>query len=79
MIIPIRCFGCGKVTADKWNYYEQKIQEEYLKNLDSENSLLEHEVNVSPEFKANLLDELDLTRYCCRSILLTHIDLTDKI
>lgn len=24
MIIPIRCFTCGKVLADKWNFYKEK-------------------------------------------------------
>lgn len=34
MIIPIRCFTCGKVLADKWEYYIKKaneIDEEYNK------------------------------------------------
>ena len=25
MIIPIRCFTCGKVLADKWNEYEKSL------------------------------------------------------
>ena len=25
MIIPVRCFTCGKVLADKWNYYKKEI------------------------------------------------------
>jgi DNA-directed RNA polymerase subunit N (RpoN/RPB10) len=26
MIIPIRCFTCGKVVADKYDYYMKEIQ-----------------------------------------------------
>lgn len=28
MIIPIRCFTCGKLIADKWEYYCKKIDKE---------------------------------------------------
>lgn len=27
MIIPIRCFTCGKLIADKWEKYEQLVKE----------------------------------------------------
>lgn len=58
MIIPIRCFSCGKVVGDKW--------EEYL-------SYLEKDI---PEAEA--LDKLGLKRYCCRRMVLTHVDLIEK-
>lgn len=27
MIIPVRCYTCGKVMGDKWNIYQKKINE----------------------------------------------------
>ena len=27
MIIPVRCFTCGKIIGDKWETYQQKIRE----------------------------------------------------
>jgi DNA-directed RNA polymerase I, II, and III subunit RPABC5 len=59
MIIPVRCFTCGKVVGNKW--------EKYL-------NLLEQDV---PEGEA--LDKLNLRRYCCRRMLLTHVDLIEKL
>lgn len=59
MIIPVRCFTCGKVVGNKW--------EKYL-------NLLEQDV---PEGEA--LDKLNLKRYCCRRMLLTHVDLIEKL
>ena len=39
MIIPIRCFTCGKVLADKWNYYckevEKKQDQDSVLNVNS--------------------------------------------
>mmetsp|Transcript_104058 Transcript_104058/g.204080 ORF Transcript_104058/g.204080 Transcript_104058/m.204080 type:complete len:84 (+) Transcript_104058:80-331(+) len=59
MIIPIRCYSCGKLIGNKW--------ERYLQMLQSEKS--EREV----------LDELGLNRYCCRRMMLTHVDLIEKV
>ncbi|VDK56270.1 unnamed protein product [Cylicostephanus goldi] len=56
MIIPIRCFTCGKVIGNKW--------EAYL---------------VSHPFTGDALDALNLRRYCCRRILLSHVDMIEKL
>ena len=31
MIIPVRCFSCGKVIANKWEKYKQLLTEEKTK------------------------------------------------
>ena len=59
MIIPVRCFTCGKVMANKWVTYQQQIQE--------------------GKAAAQILDDMKLTRYCCRSMLLSHVDILDKM
>lgn len=28
MIIPIRCMTCGKVLADKWEYYKAAVEKD---------------------------------------------------
>jgi DNA-directed RNA polymerase I, II, and III subunit RPABC5 len=58
MIVPVRCFSCGKVVGDKW--------EAYL-------ALLEEDVT-----EGQALDRLKLKRYCCRRMILTHVDLIEK-
>ncbi|MHA1300426.1 MAG: DNA-directed RNA polymerase subunit N [Candidatus Helarchaeota archaeon] len=32
MIIPIRCFTCGKLIADKWEEFNQRIEQGEEKN-----------------------------------------------
>ena len=27
MIIPVKCFTCGKVLADKYRFYQEKVRE----------------------------------------------------
>ncbi|KAJ1430938.1 DNA-directed RNA polymerase, subunit N/Rpb10 [Ochromonadaceae sp. CCMP2298] len=59
MIIPVRCFTCGKVIGNKYDWY-----------LD-----MRHQ-DVSARAA---LDKLGLKRYCCRRMVLTHVDLIDKL
>ena len=60
MLIPIRCFTCGKVTGNKW--------EAYLRLLSDQTTTAK-----------SALDQLGLRRYCCRRILLCHVDLAGRI
>ncbi|KAF7317036.1 hypothetical protein HMN09_00438100 [Mycena chlorophos] len=59
MIIPVRCFSCGKVIGDKWSAYLE---------------LLSRDIG-----EGEALDELQLKRYCCRRMVLTHVDLIEKL
>ena len=71
MIIPVRCFTCGKVLADKWIYYEKKCNEiEQNKEKEKKDNKYFDKV-----FKKEILDELGLDRYCCRRHMLTHVDI----
>ncbi|KAK1781037.1 8 kDa subunit-domain-containing protein [Copromyces sp. CBS 386.78] len=60
MIIPIRCFSCGKVVGDLWERYLQLIDGEEITDGDA-------------------LDQLGLKRYCCRRMVMTHVDLIEKL
>ena len=59
MIIPIRCFTCGKVIGNKW--------QKYLEYLDNEEEV------------SDALDKLGMKRYCCRRMLISHVDLIEKL
>ncbi|CAL9764088.1 unnamed protein product, partial [Musa acuminata subsp. burmannicoides] len=59
MIIPVRCFTCGKVIGNKWDTYLDLLQADYT--------------------EGDALDALGLVRYCCRRMLMTHVDLIEKL
>eukprot|EP01134_Creolimax_fragrantissima_P001929 CFRG1929T1 len=59
MIIPVRCFTCGKVIGNKWTTYLSLLAAEYS--------------------EGDAMDELGLSRYCCRRMVLTHVDLIEKL
>jgi DNA-directed RNA polymerases I, II, and III subunit RPABC5 len=77
MIIPVRCMNCGKVLANKWLYYQKRLQE--LQG-DGYGKRTYFDGTSVPETKeAVVMKELGLTRYCCRKVLLSHEDLVHKL
>ena len=74
MIIPVRCFTCGRVMADIVDYYEnEKANIEENKNVDKLYK------NFEKIHTAHILDNLGLKRYCCRRNLIANIDMMDII
>jgi DNA-directed RNA polymerase subunit N (RpoN/RPB10) len=76
MIIPIKCFTCGGVLADKYQYYQSKVREMKLNNGDAVDKvvyLTKKNMEKTPE--GRILDDLKLTRPCCRRHMLTHVDI----
>jgi DNA-directed RNA polymerase subunit N len=81
MIIPVRCFTCGKVLGDKYNYYKRNVNEEKLKRGEpAEDTILNlQSKDVQKTIEGRVLDNLGLKRYCCRRVMLGHIDLIEVI
>ena len=78
MIIPIRCMNCGKVLADLWLTFQERVKD--LKGASNSSGPLYMDGTTAlktPE--GQVLDELNLTRYCCRKHFLTHTDLNQRI
>lgn len=65
MIIPIRCFSCGKVIADLYERYVELI------------GTVKEDGDTTSDGDA--MDQLGLSRYCCRRMMLTHVDLIEKL
>tara|TARA_B100001057_G_C22816070_1_gene937481 strand:- start:1675 stop:1920 length:246 start_codon:yes stop_codon:yes gene_type:complete len=77
MIIPIRCYTCGKKLADKKQYYDSELLKRKISTKKDEEELM-IDINaeeVKKTIAGHILDDLGLTRMCCRKIMLTNIDL----
>ena len=59
MIIPVRCFTCGRLIGDKWEEFARRVK--------------------TGEDPGNVLDNLDIKRYCCRRMLLSHVEVIDEV
>lgn len=76
MIIPIRCFTCGKVLADKYDYYQREVIKMKVSNnmqADKVIYLTKDFIDKTPE--GIVLDNLGLNKPCCRRHMLTHVDI----
>ena len=78
MIIPVKCFTCGKVLANKWLAFKQRVDE--LESKTETKNEDEHLIeNFDKNLKGKILDDLGLDRICCRRHMLSHIDIIDVI
>ena len=76
MIVPIRCFTCAKVIADKYDYYLEEVSKLEKKGLINEDPDYKYFSNIHTK---EILDNLGLTRYCCRRMLLSTSDMMNII
>jgi len=65
MLIPIRCFTCSNLIANKYEKYL-----ELLHKKKEDGNYNELTIDNSDIFK-----KLKLKRYCCKRMLLTHVPL----
>jgi DNA-directed RNA polymerase I, II, and III subunit RPABC5 len=76
MLIPIKCFTCGKVIANKYRFFQQEVRKiKQEKGVDDKTiEYLTSGVKAkTPE--GEVLDKLGLNKYCCRRHILTHVDI----
>lgn len=76
MIIPIKCFTCGTVLADKYRYYQNEVRKTKVQqglSLDKVVYLTNNNVQKTPE--GEILDQIGLKNVCCRRHMLTHVDI----
>ena len=76
MIIPVKCFTCGNVLADKYRFYQAEVRKRKLaKKMDVDKVvyLTKEFTDKTPE--GEVLDELNMHKMCCRRHFLTHVDI----
>ncbi len=76
MIFPIRCFTCGKLISQLWEPYETRLQEEFDKITDKDNKPSDAD---KATIENKVLEEFNITKYCCKRMFLSHVDLFEKI
>jgi DNA-directed RNA polymerase subunit N len=59
MIIPVRCWSCGKPLGHLWNQFKERV--------------------MKGDNRKKVLDDLGAERYCCRAMLMGHIDLIETV
>ena len=76
MIIPVKCFTCGNVLADKYLYYVKEVRKIKLDNgLDMTTVIYLDDKKIKKTPEAQVLDKFNLNKMCCRRHMLTHVDI----
>lgn len=76
MIIPIKCFTCGMVIADKYRYYQNEVRRQKLLQGVSEDKVIYlTKENTEKTIEGKVLDDIGLKKVCCRRHMLTHVDI----
>lgn len=76
MIIPIKCFTCGTILANKYRYYQEEVRKRKI----TRDLHVQKVIYLTKEFsektpEGEVLDELNLNKMCCRRHMLTHVDI----
>lgn len=75
MLIPIKCFTCGKVIANKYFIYIKKVEDiKKERNIHDKIEYLDTS-EIKKTVEGEVLDELNLKDICCRRHFLTHVDI----
>jgi DNA-directed RNA polymerase I, II, and III subunit RPABC5 len=84
MIIPIKCFTCGNVLADKYRFYQEQVIKKKIEKAKSTSDDDKQKVfnmvyltkeNAQKTAEGEVLDHLELTNVCCRRHMLTHVNI----
>ena len=77
MIIPIKCFTCGTVLANKYRgpYCEEVRKRKMAKELHIDKVIYLTAKHSEKTPEGEVMDELGLNKMCCRRTMLTHVDI----
>ena len=77
MIIPVRCVSCGNFAiSSRWLMYLAKVKEYRKQEGKSDSAEMEYLTPTTTKTaEGKALDDIGITKMCCRRMMLTHVDL----
>jgi len=76
MLIPVKCFTCGKVIGDKYLFYQAEVLKKRTEaHIPEENIQYLDDDKIDKTIEGEVLDMLKLTNVCCRRHMLTHVNI----
>ena len=82
MLIPVRCYTCGKLLSNKQKTYCQIVQRKKLaqkKDINEPSILNINDKDIKKTAEGEAMDEIGLTRYCCRKTMFSNVELINDI
>ena len=76
MLIPVKCFTCGKVLANKYRYYLKEVRKiKSASNMKVDRVIYLTPANADKTPEGQVLDSIGCRKMCCRRHMLTHVDI----
>jgi DNA-directed RNA polymerase subunit N (RpoN/RPB10) len=76
MIIPVKCFTCGMVLADKYRYYQSEVRRmKLLQGVSLDKVIYLTKDNTEKTIEGKIMDDIGIKKMCCRRHVLTHVDI----
>ena len=86
MLIPIRCFTCGHPVGDKWGYFVDAMIEKKNASKEKKDSQMDIQYidikddgSITKSIEGEILDELEMHKYCWRRMFLGNVQLINYI
>jgi len=81
MLIPIRCYSCGKLLANKYNYFQDELLRKKLAMNTTEDPLIIdiNIIDIKKSIAGEIMDDLGLVRVCCRKVMMTNINIINEV
>jgi len=74
MLIPVKCFTCGKEISIYYRAYEREVRKKKLASGVNDVIYLTKAM-TDKTAEGEVLDSLQLKKMCCRRHLLTHVEI----
>ena len=80
MLIPVRCFTCGFVLGDKWILYNNLVSEKKeASDIKEVDIYMEPSKPIKKSIEGEVMDQLNIRRYCCRRHILGNVDIINDL
>ena len=74
MLLPVKCFSCGKEISSYYRAYEREVRKKKLAAGVNDVIYLT-KVYSDKTAEGEVLDKLNINKMCCRRHLITHVEI----
>jgi DNA-directed RNA polymerase subunit N (RpoN/RPB10) len=75
MLLPVKCFTCGKEISSYYRAYEREVRQRKLATGIVNDVIYLTKVQTDKTAEGEVLDKLLIKKMCCRRHLLTHVEI----
>lgn len=72
MLIPVKCFTCGKVIGNKYEWYLKEVEKHKGK---TDEIVYLDDTKIDKTVEGETMDKLGLHDICCRRHIFTHVNI----